>query len=108
MKTKLYRCANCNFETDDGDSLTPWWEVDGILNRLDTNGIVPYSVCPECGSLVDKYDDVLLLYDAAKELLEACLLVVRELEVHHATDCVCKVCQCVRAAIAKAKGTPDA
>ena len=111
-KTKLYRCDNCDFETDDGDSIQPWWEASEILERLECNGIVPYGVCPECDCFVYKYDDTLLAYDAAKDLLEACKMALWYYETFRDKSPVGETekddVAFIRGAIAKAKGTPDA
>ena len=70
-QTKLYRCDSCEFEADDGDAIQPWWEADGLAERLDVGCPVPYGVCPECMALVYRHDREKLLHDAAPDLLEA-------------------------------------
>lgn len=73
---KLYRCDNCNFESDSDDAIVPWWAAGRLSERLNAGDIVPYGVCPECGCFVYRYDERLMRNDAAPDLLAACKAVL--------------------------------
>ena len=112
---KLYRCDNCNFESDGDDAIVPWWEAGRLSERLNAGDIVPYGVCPECGCFVYRYDKTLMLHDAASILLEALHECVTDDGARSMTDesrnaaSICRrrlVCinAIAKAAIAKAEG----
>lgn len=47
-----FKCANCEFETDDDEDFKHWNEIHHLGERLDIGGTVPAGECPECGCLV--------------------------------------------------------
>lgn len=100
----LYRCNNCDWETDDPNAVKQ--EIPDLYERLESGDIFPEGTCPACGCFVHRYDEEYLMKMAAPELLDACVWFDNDIEptdkgfAEWYADAVCRV----RDAIAKATG----
>ena len=65
----LYRCNNCDWETDELEDVDP--EICDLHERVLPGDIMPQGVCPECRCFVHCYDPDFLEKMAAPELLSA-------------------------------------
>lgn len=65
---KLYRCANCDFETaDPGDCR----DISDFWGRVTPGEIMPEGECPECGCLVHCHDGPYLERMASDQMVPA-------------------------------------
>lgn len=66
--SKLFRCENCDFETDDEHDLDQI--TGGLFERVSAGEIYPAGQCPECGALCHICSKQVRLLDAAPEMIE--------------------------------------
>lgn len=69
MSDKLYRCNNCDFQTDEHEAFP---DVENLRQRLEPGDIMPSGQCPECGAFVHEYTTEFMVMMAAPRLLAAC------------------------------------
>jgi hypothetical protein len=49
---KEYACSHCAWRSPHLDKTIPWYEIDGVLSKLEPGSEVPAGGCPKCGGFV--------------------------------------------------------